>query len=173
MNYKVLAVFIAAFFYCSAEVKTIIIRNRTGAVITVSAQDFQGKNYNQQLSCDADSINTNIPQAQLKISIDAPAKGLGEKWLTGRSYISSLLVNKIPLFQADLTEINKQIDKTFDSGQNQITIYLHKRPAPESWGDWTKNYIKETIGSYLGQTSKAPTFPYEIQFIKENGRQVE
>lgn len=156
-------------YYCSYAVeKTITIRNRTESVVTISVQDFQGKVYNQELTCDAATINTNVPKAQLKMTIDIPAKSWTEL-VTGRNYFKAILVNKNPLLQADLADINKQVASLIEKSATGVTIYLHRRPSPESWGDWGKNYIKETIGSYLGQSSKAPNFPYELQFIKENG----
>lgn len=171
---KILALTLTLFLhaYSFAVEKTITIRNRTESVATISVQDFQGKTYNQELTCDAATINTNVPKAQLKITLDIPAKSWTEL-VTGRNYFKAILVNKVPLLQADLADINKEVASLIEKNASGITIYLHRRPTPESWGDWGKNYIKETIGSYLGQSAKAPNFPYEFQFIKENGTTIQ
>lgn len=150
-----------------AAAKTIIVRNRSNGVVTISAQDFQGKVYSGQLTCDADNIRTIIPSAQFKITIDVPAKTWTEL-VTGRTYFKSVTINKVSLLPADLAEMNKHIASLIDKNDT-VTVYLHKRTAPESWGDWGKNYAKETLNSYLGKSSTPPVSPYDLTFVKEDG----
>lgn len=141
-------------FYMHAKNKTVKIYNKSDIAIQISVMDSANKSYTGAIPCGG----------ALTWDIDLPTQSWAD-WIAGRSHIKNITINKESLIPSDEKSSEKIIHDLISAG-DEITIYVHKRPSPETWGDWAKNLIKEKLEVYTGTTPPQPQ--YKLQFIKDN-----
>ncbi|KIX85559.1 hypothetical protein J120_01155 [candidate division TM6 bacterium JCVI TM6SC1] len=158
------------------EARPITIVNKTGKSVSIELRKLDGQ---VQTGRKLDTISLECNK-QYTTVINEPKGGWAQTcikaaskavaWFTGNcryeskpSYLISMTVNQVIIPQEVLDNINQYLYEQFNVNTNEpVTIYLHKRPAPNSLADQLKNHVVTELLQKINIASLSEKNPFSL-----------